>query len=126
MTANATASAPPPAVSPRKLLAWRVSAEHARHWANGILTDFALKLAEQPDGEAFFLHTIEGRAAWRDVVNVFRGPRPPRVAIFRARHPITERHALRAGARPSHRDEWANRFYCDGAVLARLTAHIPK
>lgn len=118
---NATATTAP---VQRQLKAWRVAAPHARHWAAGILTDFALRLAEQPAGEALFICDLEGRAAWRDVVAYFRGPNPPTLAIFRTRSPITERHALRRGARPSHRDEWANRYLVEGPVLARLTAHI--
>lgn len=108
---------------PPVLLAWRVAPDHARHWARGILTDFALRLAEKPDGDALFVHTVEGRSAWRRLAATFKARRPA-VLVFRARSPVIERRARRYGLRPWHTDEWANRYLADGDALARFHSDL--
>lgn len=108
---------------PRRLLAWRVRAEHAEHWARGILTDFALRLADAPGGPALFVCELAGHAAWRDLAAAFRRPGITTL-IFRARSPVIDRRARRYGLRPWHRDEWANRYLATGDALARFARDL--
>ena len=115
--------AAPAVAAPAKLLCWRVSETNARTWAGGILTDFALKLAEVRDGPALFIHTIEGAAAWRSLAAEIER-QPPALMIFRAMSPVIEARARRYGLRPQHTDEWAHRFLMEGDAMRRFNADL--
>lgn len=108
----------------RAVTLYRVTLAQADAWARGILTDFALRLANDPGAPSLFIAEFDLARGWRQVVRECRRLRPQSV-IYRARSPVIERHGKRFGLRPWHRDEWANRYLVAGPTLDAILASFP-